>query len=74
MNLAEGFITHIVTRVLESHRADLNVIGKDIAKLEAVVGITSDNAVILSEAKNPRISLLLLSLPCLYPVRHPNSR
>ena len=38
MNLAEGFITHIVTRVLESHRADLKVIGKDIAKLEAVVG------------------------------------
>jgi len=31
MNLAEGFITHIVTRVLESHRADLKVIGKDIA-------------------------------------------
>src|ERR1700677_4345039 len=38
MNLAEGFIIHIVTRVLESHRADLKVIGKDIAKLEAVVG------------------------------------
>jgi asparaginyl-tRNA synthetase len=36
MNLAEGFLTHIVTRVLESHRADLKVIGKDIAKLEAV--------------------------------------
>jgi asparaginyl-tRNA synthetase len=39
MNLAEGFITHIVTRVLESHRTDLKVIGKDIEKLEAVVGI-----------------------------------
>jgi asparaginyl-tRNA synthetase len=37
MNLAESFITHIVTRVLESHRADLKVIGKDIAKLEAVI-------------------------------------
>jgi asparaginyl-tRNA synthetase len=37
MNLAEGFITHIITRVLESHRADLKVIGKDIAKLEAVI-------------------------------------
>ena len=36
MNLAEGFLTHIVTRVLESHRADLKVIGKDVAKLEAV--------------------------------------
>ncbi|WP_433970705.1 asparagine--tRNA ligase [Tunturiibacter lichenicola] len=44
MNLAEGFITHIVTRVLESHRADLKVIGKDIAKLEAVVGIVPDAA------------------------------
>src|ERR1700729_3069502 len=38
MDLAEAFITHIVTRVLESHRADLKVIGKDIAKLEAIVG------------------------------------
>ncbi|WP_158820837.1 asparagine--tRNA ligase [Granulicella sp. S156] len=36
MNLAEGFLTHIVTRVLETHRADLKVIGKDVAKLEAV--------------------------------------
>jgi len=50
MNLAEGFITHIVTRVLESHRADLKVIGKDIAKLEAVIAPSSPtNAVILSE-------------------------
>ena len=36
MNLAEGFLSHIVTRVLETHRADLKVIGKDVAKLEAV--------------------------------------
>jgi asparaginyl-tRNA synthetase len=36
MDLAEGFITHIVTRVLESHRADLKVIGRDIEKLEAI--------------------------------------
>jgi asparaginyl-tRNA synthetase len=62
MQLAEAFITHIVTRVLELHRADLKVIGRDIAKLEAVIGIapadaTSNNeVVILSEAKNPRIS------------------
>ena len=50
MNLAEGFITHIVTRVLESHRADLKVIGKDIAKLEAVIApSSSSSAVILSE-------------------------
>ena len=37
MGLAEGFLTHIVKRVLETHRADLKVIGKDVAKLEAVV-------------------------------------
>ena len=37
MTLAEGFLTHIVRRVLEGHRADLVVIGKDIAKLEAVI-------------------------------------
>ncbi|MDQ2925784.1 MAG: OB-fold nucleic acid binding domain-containing protein, partial [Acidobacteriota bacterium] len=37
MSLAEGFLTHIVTRVLETHRADLKVIGKDISKLEAVI-------------------------------------
>jgi asparaginyl-tRNA synthetase len=36
MSLAEGFLTHIVTRVLEVHRNDLKVIGKDVAKLEAV--------------------------------------
>jgi asparaginyl-tRNA synthetase len=37
MTLAENFLTHIVTRVLETHRADLKVIGKDISKLEAVI-------------------------------------
>ena len=42
MDLAEAFITHIVTRVLETHRADLKVIGKDIAKLEAVLASSSD--------------------------------
>ncbi len=40
MDLAEAFITHIVTRVLESHRADLKVIGKDITKLEAIIAPT----------------------------------
>ena len=50
LNLAEAFITHIVTRVLESHLADLKVIGKDIAKLEAVIApSSSSSAVILSE-------------------------
>jgi asparaginyl-tRNA synthetase len=37
MQLAEAFLTHIVTRVLELHRADLTVIGRDLAKLEAVI-------------------------------------
>ena len=36
MDLAEGFLTHIVTRVLESHRNELKVIGKDVSKLEAI--------------------------------------
>ncbi|MDW5265878.1 MULTISPECIES: asparagine--tRNA ligase [Acidobacteriaceae] len=60
MDLAEAFITHIVTRVLESHRADLKVIGRDVSKLEPIIASsehsTNQNAVILSEAKNPRIS------------------
>ncbi len=37
MGLAEGFLTHIVKRVLEHHRADLQAIGRDIPTLEAVV-------------------------------------
>ncbi len=36
MTLAENFLTHIVKRVLENHRADLQVIGRDMSKLEAV--------------------------------------
>jgi asparaginyl-tRNA synthetase len=42
MTLAENFLTHIVMRVLESHRADLAVIGRDISKLEAVIAPTTD--------------------------------
>ena len=37
MGLAEEFLRHIVTRVLETHRVDMAVIGKDVAKLEAIV-------------------------------------
>jgi asparaginyl-tRNA synthetase len=37
LELAEGFITHIVTTVLAQHRADLKVIGRDIEKLDAVI-------------------------------------
>jgi asparaginyl-tRNA synthetase len=77
MNLAEAFLTHIVTTVLANHRADLKVIGRDITKLEAVIAPPTEpttksgapgqtvspsdpgsenESVILSEAKNPRIS------------------
>ena len=38
MNLAEDFLTHIVATVLQHHRGDLKVIGRDIAKLEAIHG------------------------------------
>jgi len=37
MELSEAFLSHIVRRVLELHRAELKVIGKDVAKLEVVV-------------------------------------
>jgi asparaginyl-tRNA synthetase len=53
MQLAEAFLTHIVATVLAHHRADLKVIGRDIAKLEAVIAPNSSesekNAVILSD-------------------------
>jgi asparaginyl-tRNA synthetase len=42
MQLAEAFLTHIVTRVLELHRTDLKVIGRDITKLEAVIAPTTE--------------------------------
>jgi len=44
MQLAEALLTHIVTRVLELHRADLKVIGRDIAKLEAVISTLSSES------------------------------
>jgi asparaginyl-tRNA synthetase len=37
MDLAEAFLTHIVSTVLAHHRGDLKVIGRDLAKLEAVI-------------------------------------
>ncbi len=36
LELAENFIAHIVARVLEAHRADLKVIGRDVTKLETI--------------------------------------
>src|SRR5215472_12084768 len=37
MQLAEEFLRHIVTRVLELHRLDLKTIGRDITKLEPII-------------------------------------
>ena len=59
LDLAEAYLTHIVTTVLTHHRADLKVIGKDVSKLEAVIApsttttsasATENSGVILSEA------------------------
>jgi len=55
MELAENFIAHIVSRVLQRHRADLKVIGRDVTKLESVTApfpkISYDEAVrMLDEA------------------------
>ena len=55
MQLAEEFITHIVTRVLERRRPELETIGRDISKLEKIATpfprITYDEAVkMLNEA------------------------
>jgi asparaginyl-tRNA synthetase len=36
LELAENFITHIVQSVLKKNRADLDVIGRDVTKLEAI--------------------------------------
>src|SRR6201982_2162401 len=41
MELAEQFITFIVRRCLEKRRPELEIIGKDIAKLEAVIAPSS---------------------------------
>ena len=51
MQLAEAFLTHIVTRVLELHRADLKVIGRDIAKLEAVIAPATDASLLSSRSE-----------------------
>ena len=36
LELAENYLAHIVARVLESHRGDLKVIGRDVTKLETI--------------------------------------
>jgi asparaginyl-tRNA synthetase len=49
MKLAEDFISHIVKRVLENRRKDLDTIGRDVTKLEKIEApfprITYDEAV-----------------------------
>ncbi len=59
LELAENFITHIVTRVLEHHRADLKVIGRDIAKLEAILAPEPAT----NPATNQPAVILTVSLP-----------
>src|ERR1039457_2143765 len=44
MQLAEAFITYTVTRALDPHRPALKVLGRDIAKLEAVIAPLPDEA------------------------------
>jgi asparaginyl-tRNA synthetase len=55
LDLAEAYITHIVTTVLAHHRADLKVIGKDITKLEAVIApdASSSNLSSFAEGGGP---------------------
>jgi asparaginyl-tRNA synthetase len=55
MDLAEGLLTHIVTRVLELHRTDLATIGRDITKLEAVIAPDTD-ATPDTDARHPERS------------------
>ncbi len=50
MTLAENFLTHIITRVLETHRADLKVIGKDVTRLEAVIATEDPSAFAATDA------------------------
>jgi asparaginyl-tRNA synthetase len=55
MSLAESFLTHIVTRVLELHTNDLRTIGKDVTKLEAILAPTNDPDT-TSEGRHPERS------------------
>jgi asparaginyl-tRNA synthetase len=73
MDLAEAFLIHIVTTVLANHRADLKVIGRDIAKLEAVIatepgtpepgapGSTASSSTLGSIPSAPKNSSVILS-------------
>ena len=54
MELAEGLITFLVKRCLEKRRADLQIVGRDVAKLEKIEApfprITYDEAVLRLQA------------------------
>jgi aspartyl/asparaginyl-tRNA synthetase len=56
MDLAEAFLIHIVSTVLANHRADLKVIGRDIAKLEAVIAPAAADSPLLSSQSAPLLS------------------
>ena len=59
MQLAEAFLTHIVTTVLAHHRADLKVIGRDITKLEAVIAPASQPPNEVSSQPDPEQAQLV---------------
>jgi asparaginyl-tRNA synthetase len=59
MQLAEAFLTHIVTTVLNHHRADLKVIGRDITKLEAVIAPASQPPNEVSSQPDPEQAQLV---------------
>lgn len=58
MELAEAFLSHIVTHVLETRRAELTMLERNVARLEKVVApfprITYEDAVaLLQKKRNP---------------------
>ena len=56
---AEGMILHIVARVIENRRAELDVLERDVSKLEAVKGpfprMSYDEAIALLQSKGSEI-------------------
>jgi asparaginyl-tRNA synthetase len=63
LDLAEAYITHIVTTVLAHHRADLKVIGKDIAKLEAVIAPNQPSSVVATNSAATQNAVILSEGP-----------
>ena len=46
LQLAENYLTFIVTEVLKKHRADFKLIGRDVSKLEAIIAPTLGTAAV----------------------------